>query len=189
MGYKVLFAIMIGTIVLGTPGLSNAFNIILTSDQIHEANNYGRQYKGPEIFYSDVVRPACFGDFPKGPGGVVMSKYINVAVTSAMKALKDEILTDEEMQEIQDSTAFKVVVNITENIQSPEDVQILLIQGSNKMVPMTTEAGMKYKDKRQDVIGFFPYDMIDTHTSTTTSIIVNIGDDQKEYKVDFSEIK
>jgi hypothetical protein len=187
MGHITWCIIIMCATVLGIPALSNAFNVTLTPEQIHEANEYGKQYKGPGIFYSDVVKPACFGEFPKGPGGVVMSKYVNTAVTSAMKALKDETLTDEEIQEIQESTTFKVVVNVVEDIQAPEEVQIMLIQGSNIVLPQKTESGMKYKDKRQDVIGIFQYDMIDPHASTT--IIAKIREDQKEYKVDFSGVK
>lgn len=179
---------VLGVAVLGIPALSGAFEIQLTQEQIQEANEYGAQYKGKEIFESPIGKSACFGEYPGGDGGVIMSKYMRIAVSSAMRALKNETLTPKDLQELGVSTTFNVIVSIPEeNVQNPEDVQIVLIQGTNNILPQKTEFGMKYKDKRQGIIGVFSYDKINPKAGT--SIMVKTRNDEKKFKIDFSDIK
>lgn len=117
-----------------------------------------------------------------------MSKYMRIAVNSAMRALKNETLTLQDLKEIETSKTFNVIVSIPEdNVQTPADVQIMLIQGTNNILPQKTEFGMKYKDKRQGVIGIFSYDKINPKAST--AIIVKAGNDEKKFKIDFSDVK
>lgn len=181
------YVIAICITISGIPVLSNAFDIQLTPEQIHEANEYGKKYKGKDIFYSDTVKQACFGEYPKGPGGLIMSKYMRIAVTSAMSAMKDKTLAAEDIKEILQSTTFNVVVNTDEDIQALEDVQIMLKQGTNVILPQNTEFGMKYKDRRQSIVGIFLYDRINPNADTT--ILIKTRNDQKEYKIDFSDVK
>ncbi|GJQ22728.1 hypothetical protein BIY37_02745 [Candidatus Brocadia sapporoensis] len=172
----------------GVPARSHAFDIQLTQEQVKEANVYGAQYKGKEIFESPIGKSACFGEYPGGNGGFIMSKYMRIAVNSAMRALKNETLTLQDLKEIETSKTFNVIVSIPEdNVQTPEDVQIMLIQGTNNILPQKTEFGMKYKDKRQGVIGIFSYDKINPKAST--AIIVKAGNDEKKFKIDFSDVK
>lgn len=174
--------------VLGIPALSDAFDIHLTPEQVKEANESGTKYKGKDIFNSPVVKLACFGEYPKGEGGLIMSKYMRIAVNSAMKALKDETLSSQDIKEFEGSNSFNVVVNVSsESVETPEDVQIMLIQGTNTILPQKTEFGMKYKDKRQGVVGAFLYDKINPKANTT--IIVKTRKDQKKYTIDFSDVK
>ncbi|NUO09919.1 MAG: hypothetical protein HUU08_14790 [Candidatus Brocadia sp.] len=174
--------------VLGTSALSDAFDIQLTQEQIKEANEYGAKYKGKDIFESPVVKLACFGEYPKGEGGLIMSKYIKIAVSSAMKAIKDQTLTPADLKEIEKSATFNVVVSVPEEgIQSPEDVQIILKQGTNVILPTKNEFGMKYKDKRQGIVGAFRYDKINPHAST--AIVVKTKKSEEKYKIDFSDVK
>ncbi len=182
------YIIVVCIITLGIPALSVAFDIQLTQEQIKEASNYGSKYKGKEIFDSPVVKKACFGEYPHGEGGVIMSKYIHTAVMSAMMALKDKTVTPEDIQEIAESTTFKVVVAVPdEEIKTPEDVQIILVQGTNNILPQKTEFGMKYKDKRQGIVGTFQSDKVDSKANTT--IIAKTRNDSKKYKIDFSDVK
>ncbi len=171
----------------GISGLTNAFDIQLTSGQIEEAKECGVKYKGKEIFYSPTVKTACFGEYPRGEGGLILSKYIKIAVSAAMKAMSDESLTPENIKEIEDSQFLNVNVKVLEDVQAPEDVQIMLIQGTNNILPQKTEFGMKYKDKGQGIIGSFQYEKIDPKASTT--IIVTTKKTQKKYKINFSHIK
>ncbi len=179
---------ILGVIVLGIPALSDAFDVQLTQEQMKEANEYGAQYKGREIFESPIGKSACFGEYPGGDGGVIMSKYMRIAVSSAMRALKNETLTPQDLKELGASTTFNVIVSIPEeNVQNPEDVQIVLIQGTNNILPQKTEFGMKYKDKRQGIIGVFSHDKINPKAST--AIMVKTRNDEKKFKIDFSDIK
>lgn len=195
MGHITRCTIIICAImVLGIPTLSNAFDITLTPDQINEANEYSQKYRGMEIFYSDAVKSACFGGYPKKPGGLVVSKYVSIALTSAMKAPSDETLTDEEIQEIQDYTTFKVFVKTAKEIKEPEDVLITLIQGSNTIFPQKTEPYLTDKGKKRGVKGFFPYDKVDPNAITTIvvkirSVPMHPAEFHKEYKINFSDIK
>lgn len=174
--------------VLGIPALSDAFDIQLTPEHVKEANESGTKYKGKDIFDSPMVKLARFGEYPKGEGGLIMSKYMRIAVNSAMKALKDETLSPQDIKEFEESNTFSVVVNVSsESVQTPEDVQIILIQGTNTILPQKTEFGMKYKDKRQGVVGTFPYAKINPKANTT--IIVKTREYQKKYTIDFSDVK
>ncbi|MBV6518248.1 MAG: hypothetical protein DCC43_05435 [Candidatus Brocadia sp.] len=179
---------MLGVVILGIPAWCNAFDIHLTQEQLKEANEYGAQYKGKEIFESAIGKSARFGEYPGGDGGLIMSKYMRVAVSSAMRALKNEALTPQDLKELDASTTFNVIVSIPEeNIQNPEDVQILLIQGTNNILPQKTEFGMKYKDKRQGIIGIFSYEKINPKASTT--ILIKTRNDERKFTIDFSDVK
>ena len=174
--------------ILGIPIVSEAFEVRLTQEQIKEANEYGAKYKGKDVFESNIVKSACFGKYPGGDGGLIMSKYIRIAVVSAMSAIKDKTLTPEEIKDIEESTTFNVVVSVSnENVKTPEDVQIILKQGENNILPQKTEFGMKYKDNRQGVIGIFNYGRVNPDANTT--IVVKTGKDQKKYTIDFSDVK
>jgi hypothetical protein len=170
----------------GIPRLSNAFDIRLTQGQIEEAKEYGAKHKGKNIFESPIVKTACFGEYPKGDGGLIMSKYIEIAVISAMQATKDIPITPGELKEIEEGTAIKVVVDVSEPIANPEDIEIILVQESNNILPFKYEFG---KEKRivQDVICFFRYNKL--NPTAKTEIIIKTKDRQRKYKINLSAIK
>src|SRR3972149_5740988 len=89
-----LFIICISVIGIFTQ--SDAFDINLTQQQLQEAIDYGTKYKGKEVFGSDIVKKACFGEYPVSEGGIVMSKYVHTAVISAMMNMKEKTLSPEE---------------------------------------------------------------------------------------------
>ena len=174
--------------IAGLPATSSAFDIKLTPEQIKEAAEYGAKYKGTAVFGSAVVKQACFGDYPNGEGGIVMSKYIHTGVISAMMNLKDKTITSEKLKEIEELTTLKVIVVVSEEeAKTPEDVQIILAQGTNNILPQKTELGMKRKDYKQSIDGIFQHDKINPGANTT--IIVRTRKDEKRYKIDFSDIK
>ncbi len=166
----------------------DAFDTNLTQKQIQEAIDYGAKYKGKEILGSDIVKKACFGDYPTGEGGLIMSKYIHTAIISAMMNMNDKTLSDEDKKSIEESTTFDVVVVISdEDVKAPEEVQIILIQGTNNILPQKAEFGMKRKDNKQGIVGVFQQDRVDADASTT--ITVKTRNVQKKYKIDFSDVK
>ncbi|HHT9130047.1 MAG TPA: hypothetical protein ACFYEC_04185 [Candidatus Brocadiaceae bacterium] len=139
--------------VLGIPALSNAFDAELGPGKIDEAIEYGKKHKGGDIFDSNIVKAACFGEYPMGEGGLIMSKYIEIAIVSAMKTAQDKPIThDEDVRSIVDSITFNVVVDIAQKIEDPGDVQIVLQQGENNILPLKTEFGMKHRAARQGVV-------------------------------------
>ena len=175
-------------IAVGISNLSNAFDVHLTEKQMKEASEYGSKYKGKEVFGSDIVKKARFGEYPNGDGGIIMSKYIRIAVTSAMMALKDKIPTPDDLKEIEESTTFNVVVSVLdEDVNVLEDVQIIVKQGTNNILPIKTEFGMKYKDKRQGIVGVFQCEKVNPNAST--AIVVKTRKGEKKYKIDFSDIR
>lgn len=183
------FPIMVCTAILGIPALTEAFNIELTPEHVKEAMDYGKKYKGKEIFSSPTVKQACFGRYPEGDGGLIMSKFIRIAVVSAMMAMNDKTVTPEVLKEIdEESTTFDVVVNVSdEEIEYPEDVQIMLEQGLNVILPLTYKFGMKYKGTIKSVVGVFQNIKINPKTSTT--VYVKTRNIQKKYKINFSDVK
>ena len=175
-------------IIMGMPVLVEAFEIKLKQGKIEEFTEYGKKNKGKEIFYSPVVKSACFGKYPDGEGGLIMSKYIRIAVISAMVAIKDKTLTKADIKEIEESTNFDVVVTVAdEDVKDPSDVQIMLKQGTNNILPLKTEFGMKRKDKLRTVVGTFQYERVNPKASI--AIIVKTRKVQKRYSIDFSSVK
>ena len=184
----ITWCLSVCTAVFFLPVITNAFDIQLTDKQIHDATDYGSKYKGKEVFDSDVIKSASFGDYPGGEGGLVMSKYVKLTVVSAMMALKDKSLTPDDIKEITGSPTFNVVIKTPDDgIEIPEDVQITLIQGSNNILPLKNEFGMKYKDNRQSVIGVFLYEKVNPHAST--AVEVKTRKSLRKYKINFSQIK
>lgn len=178
----------LGFAVLGIPAMCGAFDIQLTQEQIKEAHEYGAKYRGKEIFGSPVGKSACFGEYPGGDGGLIMSTYMRIAVSAAMRALKNETLTPQDLKELAASKTFNVVVSVPEDsAQTPEDVHVLLVQGTNTILPQKIELGMKYKDKRQGIVGVFSYDKINPKANTT--IVVKARNDERKFKIDFSDVK
>src|SRR3989304_8916006 len=70
---------IVGAAFFGIAALSEAFEIELKQEKIAEVAEYGKKYKGKEIFYSPAVQSACFGKYPDGEGGLIMSKYVRIA--------------------------------------------------------------------------------------------------------------
>ena len=179
---------IIGIALFGIAARSEAFEIKLKQEKIAEVSEYGKKYKGKEIFYSPIVKSACFGKYPDGEGGLIMSKYVRIAVISAMMALKDKTVTRDDIKEIEESTSFDVVVTVPEEYaKAPEDVQIMLKQGTNNILPLKTEFGMKRKDTLRTLVGTFQYEKVNPKAST--AIIVKTRKVQKKYTIDFSDVK
>ena len=175
-------------VILGIPIRSEAFEIKLKQETIAEVAEYGKKYKGKEIFSSPVVKSACFGKYPDGEGGLIMSKYVKTAIISAMMAINDKILTKEDIKKIEESTSFDVVVTVPqEYAEALEDVQIMLKQGTNNILPIKTEFGMKRKDKLRGIVGTFPYEKV--NPKAHAAIIVKTRKVQKKYTIDFSDVK
>lgn len=168
--------------------VSEAFDLQLTQEHIEEASECGKRHKGTSVFNSREIKPACFGEYPGGEGGLIMSKYVKISVVSAMKIMQEKTFTPDELKEITNSTSFDVVVVISDtNVQSPMDVQIVLQQGTNNILPYKTEFGMKHKDNKQSVIGTFQDEKVNPNAQTT--IVVKTKNSQKKYKIDFSDVK
>ena len=179
---------IVGVAFFGIAALSEAFEIELKQEKIAEVAEYGKKYKGKEIFYSPIVKSACFGKYPDGEGGLIMSKYVRIAVISAMMALKDKTLTKNDIKEIEESTSFDIVVTVPEEYaKTLEDIQIMLKQGMNNILPLKTEFGMKRKDTLRGVVGTFQYEKVNPKASA--AVIVKTRKVQKKYTIDFSDVK
>ncbi len=174
--------------MLGTPTLSQAFEMKLSPERIKEATACGVLNKGKDVFESPHIKSARFGEYPQGEGGLIMSKFVEVAVVSAMKALKEKTITLDDVKEIEGSQTFNVVVVIAnESLAAPEDAQITLVQGSNNILPQKTTFGMTYKGNKQSVVGSFQCTKINPKANTT--ILVKTKKGLKKYKIDFADVK
>ncbi|MCF6149620.1 MAG: hypothetical protein E3K37_13285 [Candidatus Kuenenia sp.] len=183
-----LLATIFMTAAIGFSGFANAFETEIGEEQIAEAVSYGKKYKGAKVFKSGVVKAACFGKYPESDGGLVMSKYVELAIVSAMNSKKEKETTSDAIKEIQSAKSFKVIVLVSEKgIQTPGEVQITIKQGMSNILPQKTEFGRKYKDNKQSIVGVFWYDKIDTDAKT--AIIVKTKEQERKYKIDFSDIK
>ncbi len=174
--------------MLGTPAVTQAFEMKLSPEQIKEATACGVLNKGKDVFESPHIKSARFGEYPQGEGGLIMSKFVEVAVVSAMKALKEKTITQDDVKEIEGSQTFNVIVVVAnESLAAPEDVQITLVQGTNNILPQKTTFGMMYKDNKQSIVGSFQCSKINPNANT--AILVKTRKSLRKYKIDFSDVK
>ncbi|MBM4055914.1 MAG: hypothetical protein FJ264_14875 [Planctomycetes bacterium] len=181
-----LAAVFVSVIVFS--GTAQAFKNEINDEDIATATGYGKKHKGKESFKSPVVKTACFGEYPESDGGLIMSKYVELVILSAMNAMSEKETTPDAIKEIQFADSFKVIVLVSEkDIQTPGDVQITLKQGMSNILPLKTEFGRKHEDNKQSIVGVFRYDKVDTNEKT--AIIIKTKEQERKYKVDFSDIK
>ncbi|MDR4509780.1 MAG: hypothetical protein MRJ65_16360 [Candidatus Brocadiaceae bacterium] len=182
------FLCIVFAIVLYRPTRSDAFELKLTREYCNEAIKYGNQHTGADIFNTTTLKQASFGTYPKAEGGLIMSKYNELAVVSSMLAIRGKTITPEKIKEIENALFLKILVIPTQDIQIPGDVNITLRQGTNNILPQQIRFGRKHnKEERKTVVGLFHCDTLDPDARTT--IYVTIKNNRAKYTVDFSDIK
>lgn len=172
---------------------AEAVQVNLTEKEVREAVDYGERYSRT-IFSSVVVDPACFGPWPAINGGLVRSKFIDLAVKAAMRKAQRQKITEEDIREVVDSGALRVMV------RTRRDATISLKQGEKIIEPQD----VSYKDaccelcelfdekadkkNHEFITASFPYS--EFNPSRAAIVVVKDADgDTQEYRMSLSKIK
>jgi hypothetical protein len=176
---------LVFTLFLTLVNVSQGIEVNPTKEQIDEVIKYGEANTG-DIFKTELVAPATFGNWPAFGGGLVKSKLINLAVMSAMKMRTKKNITEEEVNEIMKSKDLSI------SYRGGADVyKIKLEQGVSIIEPsemVKPDLGDKDPEKHAVfIVASFPFFKLDPNAKTSIVIIRDFGTDK--YEVDFSKIK
>lgn len=192
MDKRLLSLVLSLSFVLYSPSVK-AVQVNLTEKDVQEAVGYGERYSRT-IFNSSLVAPACFGYWPGINGGLVRSKFIDIAVKAAMRKAQRQAITKDDIKEVMNCSALRVMV------RTRDDVAVSLKQGGKVIEP----AEVSYKDaccelcelfdygadktNHEFVTAGFPYSELDP-ASGITIIIRGPDVDTQEYRVSLSKIR
>lgn len=166
--------------------ISSGIEINPVKERIEETVKIGESNPGKEIFYTELVKPAIFGNWPEYGGGMVKSKLVDLAVMAAMTRKARKNLTEENILTMMESN------NLSISYRGGEDIfKIKLMQGGRLIEPIKlVKPDMSVKGTREHTplfVAIFPYSKLDLKAKTTIVVIKDFGEDR--YEVDFSRIK
>ncbi len=130
-----LLSFILGLLLIMPASSIEAVQVELTGEDVQEAVGYGEKYSRT-IFSSILVDPARFGYWPSINGGLVRSKFIDLAVKAAMRKAQRQRITEEDIREVMDCNALRVMM------RTRKDVTISLKQGEKLIEP----EDVSYKD-------------------------------------------
>jgi len=167
------------------PRLSYSIVLNPTDEKIEEAVNLGIG-STMNIFGTDSIKPARFGDWPAGDGGIVESKLIYLSIISSMRlragmpdASKDEI------EAIINSPVMPIRVSSTKKI-----FNVILKQQGKSIQPARVEQAMQMPpsgpgSKVKSLKAYFNYADLDPMAKTEVILIEDFG--EIKFDVDFSK--
>lgn len=183
---KIFCAVIIGLCVLFS-NIATAIELKPAKKDISEAVKYGEEHSD-DIFKTDRLKHAIYGNWPDSDGGFVKSKLTLITVLSAMNARRDKKLTEEEIDEILKSDELQILGNAREEVGAfPKDIHIELIQVDKVIKPKELKPGIKMRENWTSVYAIFPYSSIDLMAKT--KLIFKVNSYEREYELDFSKIK
>ena len=180
--FTFLFVIILCT---SFTSLSEGIELNPTKEQIEEAVNCGKASPG-DIFRTEYVSPATFGNWPEFGGGLVKSKLIQLAVVTAMKLRAKKQISEEEIDKIMQTKDLDISYRVSTDVY-----KIKLRQGTRIIEPKSmVKRDRGGKDPVKHVSFFvasFPYSKLDIDAET--SVIVEKDFGTKEFLINFSRIK
>jgi len=178
----------LSVLIVGVSFTNVSYGIELepTEEQIEGAIKLGETNPGVKIFETGFIKQAIFGNWPNYGGGMVKTKLVDIAVTSAMLRKSRKTLNKDDAIAMIKSDALII------SYRGGDDVfRIKLRQGGTLIEPVKLRRPeMGGKDSKEHAVFFiasFPYSMLDLNARTTVVVIKDFG--EEEYEVDFSRIK
>jgi len=157
-----------------------------TKEQIEDTVKLGESNPGKQIFEAEFIKQAIFGNWPNYGGGMIKTKLVDLAVTSAMMRKARKSLSEKDALAMMDTDVLTI------SYRGGDDVfRIKLRQGGTLIEPAKMrrpETGGK--DPNEHAAFFivsFPYSTLDLNARTTIIVIKDFG--EEKYEVDFSRIK
>jgi hypothetical protein len=166
--------------------ISHGIELDPTKEQIEDTVKLGESNPGKKIFEAGFIKQAIFGNWPKHSGGMVKTKLVDVAVTSAMMRKSRKTLSKEDALSMMNTDVLTI------SYRGGNDVfRIKLRQGGALIEPVKMRrpemGGNDPKEHAAFFVASFPYSRLDLNLRTTIVVIKDFGEDK--YQVDFSRIK
>ena len=182
-GYWAFFIIFV--LVAAFSNISEGIEILPTQEQIDDAIKYGETHS-ENIFGSERMKPAAFGNWPDVGGGLTKSKLIRLTVISAMKVRAKKKISKDDINTVLNSDSLSI------SYRGGDDVyKIKLMQGTRIIEPEEVrkpEMGDKdLKHKTIFTVASFPYTALELNAKTTVIIVKDFG--TEKYEVDFSSFQ
>ena len=166
--------------------VSHGIELNPIQERIEETIKLGEKNPGKEIFETDLVKSAIFGNWPNYGGGLVKTKLVDLAVMAAMKRKARKNLKEEDAHAMMGSDVLTI------SYRGGEDIfKIKLRQRGRLIEPVKMLRPDMSKRGADNHITFylvsFPYSKLDLDERATILIQKDFGDE--EHEVDFSRIK
>ncbi|MGR3319961.1 MAG: hypothetical protein ACUZ8O_15950 [Candidatus Anammoxibacter sp.] len=166
---------------------SYSIELAPTEEQIQNALKLGMSHN-VNIFGLDEIKPARFGDWPNGDGGIVETKLIYLAIISSMRfnaGMPD--VSKEKIESIMNSKDMPIRVSSTKKV-----FKVLLKQNGRTIEPSRIEEGMQMPpgggsggDHPQSLKVYFNYSELNPKAKTTIVLVEDYG--EIEFDIEFAK--
>lgn len=184
MSKKFIASSAIIILIALTASVSFAYELNPTQEKIEAAVKAGMMSR--DLFGSDRIKGARFGEWPGGNGGLVESKLVYLTIVSAMRmGARMPDLSSEEIGAIVNSTEMPIRISSTERV-----FNVVLKQGGRTIQPSRMEQAMQMPPAGgsgahpQSVKAYFRYSELDPQAKTRIVFIEDFG--EIEFDIDFS---
>lgn len=168
-----------------TSTFSYAIELNPTEEKIQDALRLGSR-RSMAIFGTDQIKPARFGDWPSGDGGIVESKLVYLAIKSSMRlrAGMPEV-SREEIDEIMNSKEMPIRVSSSQKVfnvqlkQKGKTIEPSRIEEAMQMPPGGSSGSIQSKKV------YFKYSELDPYAKTKVVLFEDFG--EIEFDIDFSK--
>lgn len=164
---------------------SYSFELNPSEEMIQNAIRLGVS-RSMGVFESDQVKPARFGDWPTGDGGIVESKLIYLAIISSMRLRANmPDVSKEEIDVIMNSKEMPIRISSSQKV-----FNVVLKQKGSAIQPSRIEEAMQMppgeaRNHPQSLKAYFNYSDLDPKAKTKVVLFEDFG--EIEFDVDFSK--
>lgn len=190
MFFKDVIKVIIIFLCLIFSGISYPFEINPTEKQIEDAIAHGKLHSW-DVFESDRIKAAQFGEWPASDGGIVESKLVYLTIVSSMRVRANmPDISKEQIDTIMQSKEMPIRIASSQNV-----FNIVLKQGDKTIEPLRIEKaamgmppggpGGEQGGRVQALKVFFNYAELDPKGEAKVIFYEDFG--EKEFSIDFSK--
>ena len=183
MKYKKICNIAIIVSLCALTRLTFAFELNPTEEQIQKVLSFGSKHF-MDIFGTEPIKSARFGNWPNGDGGIVENKLIYLSIISSMRVRsRMPDISQEEIDTIMNSKEMPVRISSSMNV-----FNVVLKQDGKTIEPSRIEKAMQMPpggNGPQSFKVYFNYDDFDATSRATIVFFEDFG--ELEFPIDFSK--
>lgn len=186
MVFKNVIKVIIIFLCLIFSGISYPFEINPTEKQIEEAIAHGKLHPW-DVFETDRIKPAQFGEWPASDGGIVESKLVYLTIVSSMRVRANmPDISKEQINTVMGSKEMPIRIAASQNV-----FNIVLKQGNKTIEPVRIEKAMEMPPagapggRLHALKVFFYYSELNPKEETKVIFYEDFG--EKEFSIDFSK--
>lgn len=185
MTTKNIMCVIIIFFICITSNFSYSFELNPTEEKIQEAIKLGTT-RSMGVFQAEQIKPARFGDWPSGDGGIVESKLIYLSIISSMRLrARMPDVSKEEIDAIMNSEEMPIRISSSQKV-----FKVILKQSGRTIEPSRIEDAMQMPpggagDHPLSLKAYFRYSDLNPMAKTTVVLFEDFG--EIEFEVDFSK--